>query len=176
MFIHSFLSQLKNQLIFVNKRMISFKICLVGFISILTFVQILIFITSWIEHWKLFISIAIFLFLFKVRIERALSQVWVGWQDWTLITSCQFGIILFNKILVCLFHFLMMNFIMRALSLIKWKSMLFILRFYNAINFLCKSTLHLSFFTPWLSNGLEIVHFLVRGHSVRPYVLYCLFS
>ena len=54
--------------------------------------------------------------------------------------------------------------------------MLSILRLCNAISILWITWVNISISTSWLSDGLEIVHFLVRDHYVRANILDCLLS
>jgi hypothetical protein len=65
---------------------------------------------------------------------------------------------------------------MRALSFILGIERLAILRSHNALHLLRKTRVHLSFSTPWFSNGIEIVHFLMRHPYVWTIVLDCLLS
>ncbi len=65
---------------------------------------------------------------------------------------------------------------MRALSFILGIERLAILRPHNALHLLCKIRSHVSFSTPWLSYGIEIVHFLMRHPYVWTIVLDCLLS
>jgi len=60
---------------------------------------------------------------------------------------------------------------MRALSFILGIIRLAILWPYNAIHFLSKTRVHFSFSTSWFSNGIKIVHFLMRHPNVWPIVL-----